>query len=385
MEKKFWKPSITSQFIHCPIPYHMDTYRGCSFNCSYCFARDFVTFSRRNNKEEHKKAFSYLVGNRADLLKNWIERTLKKDYDYNKPEEVAFKERIPIKIGATADPFPYLELKYGITKDILKVFHEYDYPVEIQTKNPEGIYAIAHEFENPNWAIAVTLISTDEEFIKVCEPGAQSASNRLEYIKKLTDMGFKVMIKIQPAIYPKILEDLPKLIKSAKEAGCWAVNIEGLKIRITMPESEKQIVKKMSDFLGYDIIDYYKKNGVITGSDREIKNDSKTEYISDALAFCDIHNIKFFVADNSCMNAGCNSECCGTEVLRDYKIWGNNLRSHHFRDQDNFSKELGKYKVNFVRSKKFEGKTMDEAVVAKKKENNIKFIGDALKEMKKGK
>jgi len=366
MEKKFWKPSITSQFIHCPIPYHMDTYRGCSFNCSYCFARDFVTFSRRN-KGENEKKFSYLVGNRADLLKSWILRTLKKDYDYNKPEEVAFKERIPIKIGATSDPFPYAEDEEKITYDILKVFHEFDYPIEIQTKNPGGIANIADDFINPNWAIAVTLISTDEKFIKVCEPSAPSAKSRLEAIKKLTEKGFKVMIKIQPAIYPKIIEDLPELIKGAKKAGCWAVNIEGLKVRITMPEGERKLMNTIGDFLEYDIVDYYKLHGKKSGSDRELTLDLKSQFILEAGMLCDDYEIKFFVADNDFMGCGCNSECCGTEALRGYKIWGNNSRSDHFDGQANFSKELGKCYVNFVRSKKFEGKTMNEAVEEMKK------------------
>lgn len=67
------------------------------------------------------------------------------------------------------------------------------------------------------------------------------------------------------------------------------------------------------------------------------------------------------------MELGCNSECCGTEALRNYKIWGNNSRSDCFKKQKNFSKELGKCQVNFVRSNKFKGKTMDEAVAEKKK------------------
>jgi DNA repair photolyase len=339
----------------------MDTYRGCSFNCTYCFARDFVTFARRN-KEGIEKTFSHLVGNRADLLKSWIERTLKKDYDYNKAEEVAFKERIPIKIGATSDPFPYLELKYGVTRDILKVFHEYDYPVEIQTKNPEGICAIANQFDNPNWAIAVTLISTDEEFLKVCEPNAQSAANRLESIKELTEKGFKVMIKIQPAIYPKIIEDLPELIKKASEAGCWAVNIEGLKVRISMPKKEQELLKTISDFVGYDLREFYRENGMKTGSDWEIGIVLKEDYISKATKLCEQYKIKFFVADNDFMIDGCNSECCGTEVLRNYKIWENNARSKFFPASGKHSEHLGKCKVNFCRSQKFAGKTMDEAI-----------------------
>lgn len=96
--------------------------------------------------------------------------------------------------------------------------------------------------------------------------------------------------------------------------------------------------------------------------------DLKSQFILDAGILCDDYEIKFFVADNDFMGCGCNSECCGTEALRGYKIWGNNLRSKHFDSQTNFSKELGKCYVNFVRSKKFEGKTMDEAIADKKKE-----------------
>lgn len=366
METRFWKPSVTSQYTLCPIPYHMDTYRGCSFNCSYCFARSLTEFHRRN-KTGVEKNFTYLVGNRVDLLKKWIDKTINKELDYNKPEEVAFKERIPIKIGATSDPFPKAEEKNKITLGILRVFHEYDYPLEIQTKNPDGIVHIMEEFKNPNWTVAISLISTDEEFIKSCEPGAPTAKNRLNAIKKLTNYGLKVMVKIQPAIYPKIKEDLPSLIKKVKEAGCWAVNIEGMKIRTSMSENEKVNLKKINNSIGYDIREYYKENGIVTGSDYEIKEDKKLEYIKQCKILCNKYNLKFFVADNHHMEKGCNSECCGTEVLRDYKIWGNNSRSKCFPLTGKETTELGKCKVNFTRSKKYKDKTINEAVEYKLK------------------
>ncbi len=31
--------SVTSQFGFCGLPLRLDTYRGCGFQCSYCFAR----------------------------------------------------------------------------------------------------------------------------------------------------------------------------------------------------------------------------------------------------------------------------------------------------------------------------------------------------------
>ena len=371
IEKKFWSPSLTTQFMVCPIPYHMDTYRGCTYNCRYCFARDFVCFSRR--KAEHKE-FSYLIGNRADLLKNWIERTMKAPYNYNKGEEVALKERIPIKIGATADPFPFVEVDERVTYDILKVFHEYDYPVEIQTKNPAILATYADEFENPNWSIAVTLISTDEKFVKVCEPSAMSPKKRLSAIKKLTDMGLKVMVKCQPAIYPKIMGDLPDLVKSIKEAGCWAFNTEGLKVRISMPVEEQKIFQEVGDYLGINLRETYKEEAK-TGSDWELSNEKKMEYTRLAESLAKQYDIKYFSADNRMGKVGDGCECCGTQALRNYKIWGGSDRSKVFGASPNDSKELGKCQVNFCRSTKYLGKTMDEvAKIDPKPTQKVKIL-----------
>lgn len=368
IEKKFWKPSVTSQFPICPIPFHMDTYRGCVYNCLYCFARDFVTFSRRNT--QHKE-FSYLVGNRADLLDKWIQRTLAKPYDYTNAAEVALKERIPIKIGATSDPFPLSENENHITYDILKVFEKYDYPLEIQTKNPTILSQYSNDFINSNWVIAVTVISTDENFLKVVEPGAPSAKERLESIKTLTSSGKKVMIKIQPAIYPRILSDLPELVKSIKESGCFGFNIEGLKIRKTMPQSEQLLFKKISKVLGYDLREFYRKEGISTGSDWEMSKSGKMEYIRYANTLAEQNNLKFYVADNDMGKIGCNGECCGTEVLHDYKIWGNNSRTNAFGDCSKYSNEFGKCLANFMRSKAKSDKTLDQVIAERKIKNKI--------------
>jgi len=322
----------------------MDTYRGCMYDCRYCFARDIVTFHRRKTK----KPFTYLVGNRPDLFEKWIKRTMEADYNYDKGEEVAFKECIPLKIGATSDPFPLVEGKEHVTFDMLKVLHTYDYPTEIQTKNPSILadYFDEMDIDNPNWIVAVTLISTDEGFLKVCEPNAPSASERLESIKALTKKGINAMVKIQPAIYPKILEDLPDLVKGIKEAGCWAFNMEGLKVRISMMKEEQMILKEISDYLGYDIRETYKKEQR-TGSDWELLTRKKKEYTDLAVQLGKKHDIKFFSADND-ISAGDGCECCGTEVLHDYKIL-NSLRNSNFETKTPLSSALERCKINFCR------------------------------------
>jgi DNA repair photolyase len=368
MENKFWKPSVTSQYKVCPVPYHLDIYRGCVYNCRYCFARDFVTFSRRNSTLK----FTDLVSNDPLKFKRWIERTLEKDYDYTKSEEVAFKERIPLKIGATADPFPFIEKDIKITYQFLKVLNDYDYPVEIQTKNPEiFLENYYRELDNANHVIAVTIITTDEVFAKVCEPGTISIQRRLEAIKKLTFYGKKVICKIQPAIYPKIMIDLPELVKAFKDVGAFAFNIEGFKYRVTTGIEEQKILQNIGDFLGYDLKTWFKQENNRTSTDYEINLKHKKEYIELARNLALEFGIKFYVADNCYYNYSCGLDCCGTSVLHNYKLWGNNERATLF-PVENISKELGKCLVNFTRSGQYKNNTLNEVMA--KNNDKIEFM-----------
>jgi len=349
MEIKMWRPSLTSQFLICPVPFHLDTYRGCVYDCAYCFARDFITFARRNS--EHRES-TYLVANNPTSFNKWLSRVQKEtEYDYTKGAEVAIKERIPLKIGANADPCPPIESSKHITQHFLRILDYYDYPTEIQTKNPQVLAEIIEPIsKNMNITIAVTLISADEDFVKVCEPNAPSAQSRLDAIKKLVDMGFKVMVKIQPAIYPTILSDLPALISKVADAGCWAVNIEGLKIRISMPAKEQVLFQTIGDHLKIDLRELYRNGGEKTGSDWEMNKAKKLEYINFAIALCKDNKIKCFIADNHMGKIGDGCECCGTQALHDYKIWGNNARTRGFGQVGHESLELGKCVVNFTRS-----------------------------------
>jgi DNA repair photolyase len=359
IKKRFWAPTLTSQFPVCVIPYHMDTYRGCPYNCVYCFARDFTTFARRNSEN---KSFTHLEANNPVSFCKWIDRVQKSDYDLNKANEVAFKERIPLKIGACSDPFPYIESKERITYEFLKCLHAIDYPVQFSTKNPEILLGYSHEFENPNWIVSVSIVTTDEEFRKVVEPSAISTERRFAAIRQLTDEGKNVLVRIQPTIYPHILDILPEMVKKIKESGAKGFIMEGLKIRISMPKQEQVLIQKIGDYFNYDLRNWYRENGRNGGSDFELSYGDQMSYIAAAEMLAEYYGLKFYSADNIHQRCGDSAECCGTEFLRNYKIFGGCYRnSLHNTDPSKFAEHLPKCIVNFVRSKKFKGMTMEEA------------------------
>jgi DNA repair photolyase len=286
-------------------------------------------------------------------FEKWFDRVVHlKEYNYTRGAEIAVLERMPIKFGGVADPFPPIEYRNRITYRMLQTMHKYDYPVQILTKNPMVLSRYSQDFENPNWAVSVTLISVDEKFVRTAEPMAPPPKVRLKAIERLVSQGRNVMCKIQPAIYPKILSDLPDLIKSLKESGCWAFAIEGLKVRIVMNKQEQEKFEKIGkysgddEFMGIGIRKYYRLRGVKTSSDMEMTHERKREYIDLALELADKYNIKGFVADNHMGKIGAGPECCGTERLRNYKIWGNNWRVRSWGVLPHESSHFNKVVIN---------------------------------------
>lgn len=359
--RKFWSPSVTSQFRICPIPFHFDTYRGCHYGCIYCFARDLIEFQRRN-REQNKRHQAYLEGNSPQCLQKWIDKVNAKEYDYSKAEEVAFKERIPVKIGATSDPFPLIESVEHITYDCLKIFGQYDYPVQISTKNPEVFLEYADEFKDSNIALNVSCSFCDDDIAKKIEVGAISPTRRFAAVKKLSEMGFKITLRMQPFILPYTERVAERFVKTIKESGAWAFQTEGLKLRTIMTEREKVIYSKIGDILGIDILSDFKNNGCIEGGDREYNENEKRKILNLLSDLALKYDIKFFNADNLIdREYGCSGECCGTEFLRNHKIWGGCFRSQVFaNDAPNYSKEFGKCLVNFTRSTKNQERTIND-------------------------
>lgn len=398
--RKFWPPSLTSQFPVCPVPFHLDTYHGCRFNCRYCFARDFTTFHRRNRsrteeenepegfgfgpvppetvakigdgRTESERLFTHLEGNDPEAFGRWVERTLAAPLDHRKGAEVALKERIPLKLGANADTFPPDEDREHVTRDFLRILHGIDYPTEVQTKNPAGLARIAGEFAGANWTVAVTLISLDEAFVRVCEPAAPSPSERLRAIGELTGMGVHVMVKCQPAVWPRIMDDVAPLVRACADAGCWAFQTEGLKLRCCMPEDERNIINKIGALVGVgNLFAYYQRMGVRRTSDYELRDDLKMKYSLLAQEAAHAAGMKYFSADNELGAVGDGEECCGTEKLRGYKLWGGSCRSRCFRQNAPYSEELGRCEVNFVRNDNLRGRTVDEAFKLKEKPRGL--------------
>lgn len=360
IDRHFWAPSVTSQFCVCPIPFHFDTYRGCKYGCLYCFAREFIHFARRG-KEGAEKRQSYIEGNSPVGLERWCHKVVHSRYDYSDAAMVAFKERKPVKIGATADPFPVCELTEHITYDCLRVFNKYDYPVQISTKNPQVFLQYANMFRRANIALTVSNTFLDDDVARRIEIGAIPPSKRFEAIRELSKMGYKVSVRLHPFILPYSEKNAERFVKTVRDVGAYGFLAEGLKLRVTMSAGEKKIYARIGDALGYDILDYYREHGVVEASDRCYSIEERKRVLQLFSDLADRYGVRFFNADNLVdARYGCGAECCGTDFLRNHKVWGGARRSLAFPKGLNCSEEFGKCLVNFTRGSGNSTKTIAE-------------------------
>jgi len=102
-------PHCGSQIILCDLPIRMDTYTGCSHNCTYCFTNFKLGESAVKPYESVQSLKNFIDGKR-NVETRWCD----------------FK--IPIHLGGMSDPLQPVEEKYGITYQCLCLLAETKYP-----------------------------------------------------------------------------------------------------------------------------------------------------------------------------------------------------------------------------------------------------------------
>lgn len=175
----------------------IDTYgRGCTHNCLYCYAKAELTVRGYWNNpipvpidiNEVRKIF-YTVFE-TDKKSKW--RSL-------------LEKRIPLRVGCMSDSFMWMDHKYKVSQEFLKIVNYYKYPHTILTRSDliardDYIDLLDKELASIQFSIA----STNDKLNKKIEPGTPSAKRRLKAVEKLSGEGFWTSVRINPIfpIYP---------------------------------------------------------------------------------------------------------------------------------------------------------------------------------------
>lgn len=246
---------ISVRAAACPMPLNLDVWDGlyCPFACSYCYADAFraslytaffdnsKTMGLRHcNVDYYKKELDTLMPFRGQDPKT-IQNDVKK----------AIAMEIPMRLGIRFEDFTYIEAKKKISLKLLQYLAKIKYPVMINTKSDvvgrdEYVKALADNHS----AVHMTVISADNDLLKLIEPGAPSYEKRLKAIKNLTSAGVRVVARIEP--FMVFITDerkyVDKYILDMKDAGVSNITFDTYSYTAKNPGIRNTFVQKGIDY-----------------------------------------------------------------------------------------------------------------------------------------
>ncbi len=181
----------------CFYRFEIDTYgRGCTHNCAYCYAKSYLSV---------RKYWNEPMPFPIDIAE--IRRIFAIVFETDKKHKLrsVLEKRIPLRIGSMSDSFMWLDKKYKVTQELLKILKFYKYPYIIFTRSDLVAEDEYIRLLDRNLAsVQMSISSINEELTRTIEPGAPSPTRRLAALKKLSEEGFWTTVRINPLfpIYP---------------------------------------------------------------------------------------------------------------------------------------------------------------------------------------
>lgn len=261
------------QCLICDYPIHLDTYKGCSHACKYCFVKKKYSINNIEPINTTKSLRNFIEGKRNFETK-WC------DWD------------IPIHWGANSDPFQKCEEEFKKSLDCLKIFAETKYPFIVSTKNPvlackEPYLSLLGQCD------CVFQISMACSKYDKLEQGAPTYEQRLEAAKILSRHVTRLIVRIQP-YFTDCFKDILKEIPRYAENGVYGIICEGYHSQ----KKQKGLVKDGKFCFSIDqLVPQFKK----------IKEE------------CHKHGLRFFCGEDRIRFLGDSLSCCGTEGLESFK------------------------------------------------------------------
>jgi DNA repair photolyase len=185
----------------------VNPYRGCFHACAYCYARpthEYWDFGAGTDFES-----KIVVKHQAAAL-------LRQAF-----EKPAWKGELIVFSGNT-DCYQPIEASLELTRACLEVCAEYRNPVAIITKGvlvQRDLDVLTRLREHAWVRVYFSIPFADDEVARRVEPQAPTSRKRFEAMARLTEAGIPTGISISPIIPGLNDEDIPELLRRAREAG----------------------------------------------------------------------------------------------------------------------------------------------------------------------
>jgi DNA repair photolyase len=199
-------------------------YRACEHACNYCDGR-----SKKYHASEDFDNIVYVKVNALEVLKRELKKMFPRQktlsyFDQDKGnKQIKMKPVIAVSSG-TSDAYQPAERKYKLTREILKLFRDYEVPTYVMTKSDLILrdLDILKEIDESAWCNVSFSVSTlDRKISKVFESKASPPKKRMEAMNKIAQEGILTGVNYLPII-PYITDSRERIedtIRTAKEYG----------------------------------------------------------------------------------------------------------------------------------------------------------------------
>ena len=185
--------------------YSLNPYRGCAFNCSYCYAPAFVF------DDEARQNWGRWVAVKANA-EHLLRTAGRKGKLRNKN----------VYMATVTDPYQPIERKLELTRACLEVMLEFPPRLlTVQTRSPlvERDIDLFQRMTPGRIAVCMSITTDDEQVRRIFEPACAPIAKRLEAIRAVREAGIPTQASVAPLL-PCDAERLAELLNPAVD---WVV------------------------------------------------------------------------------------------------------------------------------------------------------------------
>lgn len=277
------------------MPLGFDTYSECRYDCLYCCG--WTWKEKAIQRGVPAGCFRTRAVDPQSVDK--IFRQAAAENGSDDPMLSYIHDRRPVQWGELTDPFDSNEQRFGVTLDTLEIFDRFDHPVSFGTKltwwTLDRRYMHFFERHGHNWHVRYTLVTADAEKTRQLEPSLPLPGQRLASMRRLSDIGVPVTLRLQPYI-PGVSDDWRELMYRAREAGAGSVTTELMRLRAEPSNEWRRRYKLMSRIAGNDICRLYTEASNYPG-DLRLETDAATELVLDMRDYAHALGMQFYASD----------------------------------------------------------------------------------------
>lgn len=316
----YGSPRWSGEILDCSMPMTFDQYSRCSGNCLYCFSyfqKILISVNPLFGKSEDYQKTEIKAVN-VGLVKKMFTQGGTQFDEY-------IHRRITMQWGGLADPFDHFERQHGVGLELLKFFKSINYPICFSTKFTWWLkdkrYTDLFRGQK-NWNCKFSIITLNEAKSAAIEKGIPSPSERLDGIHRyaMLDAG-GATLRLRPFIIGMSNDDVRprkrvvpghvELVHQAGRLGATAVSTEFFCLEGRADPRLKARYDEMSKVLGYDILEFYRKNSPKMSGYLRLNWKIKERYVNEMEHAAEHMNMRFYVSDAHHKDRCANGSCCG--------------------------------------------------------------------------